>query len=638
VTVTSPPGRRQGRAVLALACVAVAFAAADTYVVVVALPEMMTGVGLGIDELQRAAPIVSGFLLGYITMLPLIGRIADLRGHVPVLVASLVLFAVGSLVTAAAYDLGSVVVGRFLQGVGGGGLVPATLALVAQMWPAERRGVPLGVVGAVQELGSVLGPLYGALVLVVFDWRAIFWLNLVVGLALAVGIRLAARPADHGVAPAPAGAPQVAHPALPPPRVARSGWVSAPNSAASRQSTTGGSHFAPLDMAEVGEPAYDIAGAGLGVLVVAALGLLLSAPARLTGDVTWGLAWVPLFGGSRWAAPLGIAVIALTASFVARELTARRPLVDLRAVPELARRADLLGAALLALALGGVVLAFATTDPQVQVFSPAGPWLLCGAAVAAGLFWLRQRSASEPMVPRQALRARAAWGSLLVSFFVGAALIAALVDIPVFARVTRYPDSQLGAALVLLRFLVALPVGALLGGWLTRRFAPGPLTAAGMVLAATGFGFMASWPLGALNGPAATAALVLAGLGFGLAIAPVNAALLGATTAAVHGVASALVVVARMIGMLVGVSALTTLGLRRFYDVAATLPRPGQVCPRGLTACPAYDDLLRTAALAELHAIFLGAAACSVLAAGLALVLYRQAGARTVPTAGRIWA
>ena len=55
--------------------------------------------------------------------------------------------------TALAYDMPSMVAGRFLQGVGGGGLVPATLALVADLYPAERRGVPLGVVSAVQEIG-----------------------------------------------------------------------------------------------------------------------------------------------------------------------------------------------------------------------------------------------------------------------------------------------------------------------------------------------------------------------------------------------------------------------------------------------------------------------------------------------------
>src|ERR1700710_2226147 len=177
---------RGPRLTLSLAAVAVAFAAADTYVVVLALPDMMATVGLSIDELQRAAPIVSGFLLGYVAMLPLIGRIADLRGRLPVIVGSLLIFAAGSLVTAAAYDLPSMVTGRFLQGVGGGGLVPATLALVADLYPPSRRGVPLGVVGAVQELGSVVGPLYGGLVLAVAPWQTIFAINLVVAVGLAL--------------------------------------------------------------------------------------------------------------------------------------------------------------------------------------------------------------------------------------------------------------------------------------------------------------------------------------------------------------------------------------------------------------------------------------------------------------------
>src|ERR1044071_2993599 len=180
---------RGPRLTLSLAAVAVAFAAADTYVVVLSLPDMMGSVGLSIDELQRAAPIVSGFLLGYVAMLPLIGRIADLRGRLPVLTAALVVFATGSLVTALAYDLPSMVAGRFLQGVGGGGLVPATLALVADLYPAERRGVPLGVVSAVQELGSVLGPLFGAVVISLADWRGIFAINLAVGLVLAAAIQ-----------------------------------------------------------------------------------------------------------------------------------------------------------------------------------------------------------------------------------------------------------------------------------------------------------------------------------------------------------------------------------------------------------------------------------------------------------------
>ena len=79
---------RTQRVLLGLAAVAVMFAAADTYVVVLALPEMMNAVGIPLDQLQRAAPIVSGFLLGYVAMLPLIGRIADVRGRLPEMIGA----------------------------------------------------------------------------------------------------------------------------------------------------------------------------------------------------------------------------------------------------------------------------------------------------------------------------------------------------------------------------------------------------------------------------------------------------------------------------------------------------------------------------------------------------------------------
>jgi MFS family permease len=560
------------RTTLALAAVAVAFAAADTYVVVLALPDMMRGVGLSIDQLQRAAPIVSGFLLGYVAMLPLIGRVADLRGRVPVLVFSLVVFAFGSLVTAAAHDLAPMVLGRFLQGLGGGGLVPATLALVADLWPAERRGVPLGVVGAVQELGAVAGPLYGALVLALWPWPAIFWVNLVVGLALAVAVAA----------------------------VGRAARASRPD-----------------------DRPYDWMGVAALAVAFLAFGLLLVAPDPLVRDVAIGLAWVPLAGDSGWTTPLALVTLAAAVAFAVRELRTAHPLLDLRAARQVVRETDVLGALLLGVALGGVVLAFATADPEVAVFSPRGPWYLAASAAATAGFWWRQRRAPEPLVPRGALSARAAWGSLAVSFFVGAALIAALVDVPVFARLTTHPDSQLGAALVLLRFLAALPVGALAGGWLVRRLSAGQVTALGMLVAAAAFTAMTRWDATSLDGVAATGALVAGGLGFGLALAPVNAALLAATAPEVHGVSSALVVVARMVGMLVGISALTTIGLTRFYDVEASIPPPTRLCPRNPTDCDAYVDLLRDAGLAQLHTVFAGAAVCALVAAVLGVLLLR---------------
>jgi MFS family permease len=495
-----------------------------------------------------------------------------------VLVGSLVLFALGSLVTAAAYDLPSMVAGRVLQGVGGGGLVPATLALVADLYPPRERGLPLGVVGAVQELGNVLGPLYGAVVLAFGDWRDIFWINLAVALVLAVVIRRT-RLSDTAVR-----------------------WRGRP----------------------------DLPSVGLVLLALVCLVLVMVEPDVLLTDVTLGLGFLPVVGESRWLTPVALAGYAVLALLVARTLTARRPLVDLPGWRTLTGQVDVLGALLLAAALAGVILAFASADPEVQVISPAGPWLLAGSAVAAVAFWRRNRAVANPLVPPGALSSAPAWGAMVVSFFVGSALIAALVDIPIFARLTIYNDSQLSAALVLVRFLVGLPVGAFAGGWLTHRLPAGVVTALGMAAACIGFAWMSTWGLESLRSPVASVPLVLAGVGVGLAMAPVNASLLSATDDDVHGVASALLVVARTVGKLVGISALTAIGLRRFYAEQTDLPAPMEVCGEGVSRCTEFTRILQEAGLTQLQTIFMGAAVCCAVAGAVALVVFRHADTRSV--------
>jgi len=562
VTSNRPGASPARRGLLALAVIAIAFAAADTYVVVLAMPEMMTAVGLNIDDLQRAAPIISGFLLGYVGVLPLIGRIADIRGRVPVLLGCLLIFAIGSVVTAAAVDLPTVVAGRLIQGVGGGGLIPPTLALVADMWPPERRGLPLGVVGAMQELGSVLGPLYGAAVLTAASWRAIFWINAVVGVVLAAGmLRRRQR--------------------------------------------------------------LDLPGLFLIALVLAGISLIMLAPERLVTGVTSGLAYLPVAGDSAWLTPIALTTAALVVLFVVRQLTARRPLLDWRRWPSLARQIDLVGAGLLTIGLGTVIVTFASAEPERAAIAPLAPILLPTAALAFIGFWIRQRTARHPLLPRGAFAQRPAWGSLIVSFLIGASLIAALVDIPFFARLTVYPDSQVDAALVLVRFLVALPIGALLGGLLLRVVPLPALTAFGMALSAVAFAHMSTWGPTALNHDIEMLSLVAGGLGFGLAIAPVNAALLNHTANDVHGVASGMLIVARMVGMLLGISALTTLGLRAFYRATQAIPPVAELCGRPV-ACAAYRDALHEAGIAQLHAVFVGAAVCAALAAIAALLLLRR--------------
>ena len=82
--------------------------------------------------------------------------------------------------------------------------------------------------------------------------------------------------------------------------------------------------------------------------------------------------------------------------------------------------------------------------------------------------------------------------ALVVSLSVGVALVAVVVDVPLLARLI-HTDSETGAALVLVRFLVAVPVGALLGGWLLRPLGDGAVASAGLAAASVGLFVMATW-------------------------------------------------------------------------------------------------------------------------------------------------
>ncbi len=567
VTAAPPAERLRSRLVLAIARAAVALAAADTNVVVLALPQMMAGVDLSIDELGRATPIISGFLLGYVAVLPLIGRLADLVPRRRVLLGCLALFVAGSAVTALAVELPVLVGGRVLQGVGGGGLVPATLALVADRWEPSRRGLPLGVVSAVQEVGSVLGPLLGAAILAVADWRAIFWVNVLAGAFLAAGLAaVRADPPDRGRLAA-----------------GRRGW---------RRRLPG----------------------VLLLLGLAVLGLALWAPYRLVVHVSLGLPFVPLAGDGRLLTPIGLLALALLLGWLAVALPRWRGVL---------RRVDLWGALLVAVALGALVLTFASADPEREVVGPLG-WVLAPVGGAAVLgYAVRHAMAAAPLVPRGVVRGRVL-PAVLVSLAMGAALVAVVVDVPVLARLT-VTDDQTQAALLLVRFLVAVPVGALAGGWLLRSTPPGLVATPAMLLACGALAAMANWGPTGLSQPSATWTLAAAGFGLGAAVAPVNAAALADSDHDHHGVVSSLVVLARMVGMIVGLALLTAIGLRRFYQVTASMA-PGDIAG------------LRFAGVVQVQTVFAGAACAAAAGALAALWLgarVAQAPRATPATEGR---
>src|SRR5579864_7721078 len=136
-------------ALLAIAGAGLLVAAMDAYAVVTLLPIMTADVGLTIDRIEQATPLISGFLAGYIVAMPLLGAYSDARGRAPVYAACMAVFAIGSAITATAGSLpfagvAWLVAGRVLQGLGGGGLVPLTLALAADLYGGPRRILALG--------------------------------------------------------------------------------------------------------------------------------------------------------------------------------------------------------------------------------------------------------------------------------------------------------------------------------------------------------------------------------------------------------------------------------------------------------------------------------------------------------------
>jgi MFS family permease len=204
------------------------------------------------------------------------------------------------------------------------------------------------------------------------------------------------------------------------------------------------------------------------------------------------------------------------------------------------------------------------------------------------------------------------------NLLIGAALIVALVDVPILGRLV-FDLEALDSGLLLTQFLVGVPVGAVAGGLLAARVGNRLTGVAGVVVSGAAFVQMSTWSANELTvhlGPfrQADVALALCGFGFGLVIAPLTAGVLALTRGESHGLATSLVVLARTMGMLVGLSALTAFGLYRFHQI---LGNPVLTEPDLRDRVKHLEALVAAAFLQEYREIFVIAAALCAMAAAV---------------------
>ncbi|MFP4511722.1 MAG: DHA2 family efflux MFS transporter permease subunit [Acidimicrobiales bacterium] len=150
-------------------------------VVGVALPDIASSFG-GADATLSVDWVVTSFLTGVVLILPLTGWLADLLGRRMMYVLSLVSFGVGALVCAVAPNMFVLVLGRLVQGLGGGALMPVGMAMVYDLFPPHRRGTAMGIWGVGIMAAPAAGPPLGGWMVTAFGWRWIF--AVFVGVAL----------------------------------------------------------------------------------------------------------------------------------------------------------------------------------------------------------------------------------------------------------------------------------------------------------------------------------------------------------------------------------------------------------------------------------------------------------------------
>jgi EmrB/QacA subfamily drug resistance transporter len=505
---TTTRRRPSPAAILAVVGFSVFVAADDLTVVATMLRPIIGDLGLILpDGFDDAAWIVNAYLIAFVAVMPIAGRISDVIGRRRTFVGAYSLFLIGSILIPLSTQFDAAfewfLFGRVLTALGGGAMVPVALAVIGDVYPEGRRARALGTLGAIETMGWVWGPLYGAMLVRLLSWQWQFWLNipLAIGGIIAVWWALAEhdRP-RHG---------------------ARIDWVGAILLTATLVS---------LNMALLGSAE-----------IQSVNGLQ-----ELTGDGT-----------------------------------------DLR-------------------------------------------WLYPVALVAGTLFVVQQRTSAHPLIDRRLFRGRTVLLALLVNFVVGAGLVIAMVDVPLFVNSVELDLDRAAviSGLILSALTLAMAVASYAGGHLTERTWFKPPVLLGLAMASGAYAWMGATWSSDTSYPVFALQLALLGAGFGLTVAPTTNAVVDNAPPDQRGAAASVVMVVRLLGLSVGLSALTAWGLGRFNALRSTIELPPLTDPNFESALLEAQEHLTAQAIAETFT-----AAAVVLGAGLlATFAMRRVAATGEPT------